>query len=197
MKLNEKILYLRNRERLSQEAFARRMHVSRQAVSKWELGDALPDADKIVLMSEEFQVTTDWLLKEQEELPSNTNTDMFQKAVTITSMTVMLLTLGASYLCWHMWQNPLYNYLCLIPEVIAFVIGWILLRWKKTPAKQAVRFIRLSIWLLLPIPSYLIKEALLTYYPSPYTFLFSWMVWLFVYVGLGIVLHLIVKHQRH
>lgn len=69
MKLNEKILYLRNRERLSQEAFARRMHVSCQAVSKWELGDALPDADKIVLMSEEFQVTTDWLLKEQEELP--------------------------------------------------------------------------------------------------------------------------------
>ena len=197
MKLNEKILYLRNRERLSQEAFARRMHVSCQAVSKWELGDALPDADKIVLMSEEFQVTTDWLLKEQEELPSNTNSDMFQKAVMITSMTVMLLALGASYICWHMWQNTLYNYLCLILEVIAFVIGWILLLWKKTPAKQTARFIRLSIWLLLPIPSYLIKEALLIYYPGPYTFLFSWMVWLFVYVGLGIVLHLIVKRQRH
>lgn len=59
MKRNEKILYLRNRERLSQEEFASMMHVSRQAVSKWELGDAQPDADKTVLMSEVFHVTTD------------------------------------------------------------------------------------------------------------------------------------------
>ena len=44
MKLSEKILLLRKRQGLSQEALAEQLHVSRQAVSRWEMGTALPDA---------------------------------------------------------------------------------------------------------------------------------------------------------
>ena len=43
MKLSEKILYCRKRAGLSQEALAERLGVSRQAVSKWETGEALPE----------------------------------------------------------------------------------------------------------------------------------------------------------
>ena len=43
MKLPEKILYCRKRAGLSQEALAERLGVSRQAVSKWETGEALPE----------------------------------------------------------------------------------------------------------------------------------------------------------
>ena len=42
MKLNEKIIYCRRKSGLSQENLAELLNVSRQAVSKWETGDALP-----------------------------------------------------------------------------------------------------------------------------------------------------------
>lgn len=65
MELAEKIQMQRKKEGLSQEAFAEKMGVSRQAVSKWELGITKPDVDKIVMMSDLFGVSTDYLLKNQ------------------------------------------------------------------------------------------------------------------------------------
>lgn len=70
MKLNEKIFFCRKRAGLSQEELANRIGVSRQAVSKWEIGTALPELDKLRLLAGEFGVTTDWLLSEDEEEPS-------------------------------------------------------------------------------------------------------------------------------
>lgn len=66
MKLEEKITLLRKKQGWSQEELAFRLDVSRQAVSKWEIGDSMPDLDKIIKMSEIFSVTTDYLLKDNE-----------------------------------------------------------------------------------------------------------------------------------
>lgn len=66
MKLEEKIALLRKKQGWSQEELAFRLDVSRQAVSKWEMGDSLPDLDKIIKMSDLFGCTTDYLLKEAE-----------------------------------------------------------------------------------------------------------------------------------
>ena len=66
MKLNEKILYYRKAAKLSQEELAARVGVSRQAVSKWELGDATPEVDKLLALARAFGVTTDELLSEDE-----------------------------------------------------------------------------------------------------------------------------------
>ena len=63
MELYEKILYLRKQQNLSQEALAERLSVSRQAVSKWESEQSMPDLEKIIAMSDFFEVTTDYLLK--------------------------------------------------------------------------------------------------------------------------------------
>ena len=65
--LGEKIMQLRQKQGLSQEAFGEKLGVSRQAVSKWETGQAAPDIDKIIAMSEIFQISTDYLLKGVEE----------------------------------------------------------------------------------------------------------------------------------
>lgn len=65
MKLAEKILELRKRHGLSQEALAELLGVSRQAISKWENGDATPEIFKIRLIAETFDVTSDWLLSEE------------------------------------------------------------------------------------------------------------------------------------
>lgn len=62
MKLNEKILYYRRAAKLSQEELAAMVGVSRQAVSKWELGDATPEVDKLLALARAFGVTTDELL---------------------------------------------------------------------------------------------------------------------------------------
>ena len=70
MTLADKILKLRKEKGLSQEAFAEQLGVSRQSVSKWESGTAVPDTEKILAMSELFGVSTDYLLKNEEaEVP--------------------------------------------------------------------------------------------------------------------------------
>ena len=63
MNLADRIQQLRKRKGISQEELADRIGVSRQAVSKWESGQTSPDLEKIVLLSEFFEVTTDYLLK--------------------------------------------------------------------------------------------------------------------------------------
>ena len=58
MKLNEKIAYYRREKKLSQEELAAQVGVSRQAVSKWELGDASPDVNKLLALSKAFGIST-------------------------------------------------------------------------------------------------------------------------------------------
>lgn len=62
MTLGEQIQNLRIQKGLTQERLAEMLEVSRQSVSKWELGQAVPDVDKIIRMSELFDVSTDTIL---------------------------------------------------------------------------------------------------------------------------------------
>lgn len=71
MTLGEKLKMLRASRGLSQEQLAAELNVSRQAVSKWECGDAAPDLDKLRAICTYFGVTTDYLIWENEEdIPS-------------------------------------------------------------------------------------------------------------------------------
>lgn len=64
MKLSEKIQILRKRAGYSQEKLAEICHVSRQSISKWEADIALPETEKLILLSDVFKVTVDVLLKD-------------------------------------------------------------------------------------------------------------------------------------
>lgn len=66
MTLASKVTMLRKQKGWSQEELAEKMDVSRQSVSKWESGASVPDLSRILQLSELFQVTTDFLLKEVE-----------------------------------------------------------------------------------------------------------------------------------
>lgn len=74
MTLGEKLLELRRKAAMSQDVLAERLDVSRQAVSKWERDEAVPETDKIVRIAQIFGVTTDYLLLEdappQQEAPT-------------------------------------------------------------------------------------------------------------------------------
>ena len=63
MNIADRIQYLRKQNGYSQEELADKVGVSRQAVSKWESEQSTPDLEKIIVMSELFEVTTDYILK--------------------------------------------------------------------------------------------------------------------------------------
>lgn len=65
--LPEKIYTLRKKKCLSQEQLAEKLHVSRQAISKWESGTAVPESEKLLALSAYFGVSVDYLLKDGEE----------------------------------------------------------------------------------------------------------------------------------
>ncbi len=67
MALSEKLYALRKERGLSQEQLAEGLKVSRQAISKWESGQSLPESDKLLALSEYFGVSLDYLLKEDRE----------------------------------------------------------------------------------------------------------------------------------
>ncbi len=67
MILADKITNLRKKNGWSQEELAEKMQVSRQAVSKWEGAQTVPDLEKILMLSRLFGVTTDYLLKDEIE----------------------------------------------------------------------------------------------------------------------------------
>ena len=62
MNFNEKLITLRKSAGISQDTLAQQLGVSRQAVSKWELGTAMPETKNIIQLAEIFDVTTDYML---------------------------------------------------------------------------------------------------------------------------------------
>ena len=72
MNIADRIQYLRKQKGYSQEELADKVGVSRQAVSKWESEQSTPDLEKVIAMSELFEVTTDYILKGIEPV-STTN----------------------------------------------------------------------------------------------------------------------------
>lgn len=72
MKLSDKIRELRKTHALSQEQLAEICGVSRQAISKWEADIALPETDKLLVLSNTFRVPVDTLLRDELPLTSAT-----------------------------------------------------------------------------------------------------------------------------
>lgn len=67
MTFGEKLQKLRQKAGMSQDALAERLDVSRQAVSRWERDETMPETDKVVALADLFGVTTDYLLRQGAE----------------------------------------------------------------------------------------------------------------------------------
>ena len=83
MKFEEKLMTLRKKSGMSQEEMADWLGVTRQAVSRWELGSTQPDAPNLLKLSDLFDVSIDWLLRES---------DMEQEEATRTKEAVQMKT---------------------------------------------------------------------------------------------------------
>ena len=93
MTLGETILKLRKASGLSQEQLAEMLSVSRQAVSKWETDQSLPDIDKILLLSQTFSISTDELLGRDVAAPTPSGTSHLTEALAANARK-RVLTLG-------------------------------------------------------------------------------------------------------
>ncbi len=68
MTIGEKIAQLRTAANISQEQLAEKIEVSRQSVSKWEMNQAMPQIDKVLLICELFDISADELLRDKIDL---------------------------------------------------------------------------------------------------------------------------------
>ena len=88
--LSEKLYKLRKNSGLSQEQLAEKLNVSRQAISKWESGTAVPESEKLVTISNYYGVSVDYLLKDQEEKVSGTDSSVEEKPKMIAGIIICI-----------------------------------------------------------------------------------------------------------
>lgn len=81
MKFEEKLILLRKKKQLSQEQLAEKLNVTRQTVSKWELGQSKPDMEKLTAISKLFEVNIDILTDENKVLDDNFQTKESPKRI--------------------------------------------------------------------------------------------------------------------
>ena len=70
MEFNNKLYELRKQKGFSQEELANRLNVSRQTVSKWEVGDSTPDMEKLIAISDLFGISLDELVLDKSPEPA-------------------------------------------------------------------------------------------------------------------------------
>lgn len=171
MTLGEKITELRKKRGLSQEDLAITLGVSRQAVSKWELGDATPDTDKIIALADYFDVTTDWLLRDIEphqNASGGTDAHMSPAQARAGAPLLLCMTLGGSacglFLLFYghfvssSWIPSVIGAILLICAV-SMAMGFGLYLKSSMDAQQGSDFIRafwrIEIWMVALLPIYI------------------------------------------
>ncbi|MBR2054212.1 MAG: helix-turn-helix transcriptional regulator [Clostridia bacterium] len=119
MILADKIISLRKKMGWSQEELAHQLNVSRQAVSKWESAQSVPDLERVLQLSQLFGVTTDYLLKDELETESYTGNDAPSalRKVTLTQANEYLTLRKSAAL-----RIAIATVLCMISVVPLFLI---------------------------------------------------------------------------
>ncbi len=108
MTIGEKISYLRTVRGLSQEQLAEKINVSRQSISKWEINQALPQIDKVVMLCDLLDISADDLLREKKEImdekkkskPKYFGTDGFRGEANIGPTSIQAYKIGR-FLGWY------------------------------------------------------------------------------------------------
>ena len=107
MELKEKLVALRKEKGLTQLAVAEKLDVSRQAISRWESGTALPSTDNLRCLCSLYEVPIDYLLKEDSERKSNPDNepapDMFRHKNKKTVVLIAAALVGI--LCYFLTRN--------------------------------------------------------------------------------------------
>lgn len=205
MKLSDKIIALRKTMGISQEELAEKLNLSRQAISRWEMGTALPDATNILLLSKLFGVTTDFLLNDEFESDNdvpkikelkedNTNLILFY-LVAIEGMTLLIQFMSTMVL-----RNMFFaftSFLLFLAPVGGFEYAYRKKGNKKNTATTLFRkrFYKISAWLGLYFPVRFFLMILLEFDARPFPALVFECVVLASYLCLALLANLAMDHD--
>ena len=154
MNISDRIQSLRKARGITQEQLADAVGVSRQAVSKWEAEQSVPDLERIVAMAEYFDVTTDYLLRGIEPAPDvrAPRTSPRTMCIIATALDAAGLILGGGL--WFEYQNWLCVAVMLIFQLAAVTVCLL------TKGERPRWFWAVNVWFLSVIPSALIGALL-------------------------------------
>jgi len=154
MNIADRIQNLRKLKGISQEELADKIGVFRQAVSKWESEQSTPDIEKIILISDYFEVTTDYLLKGIEPKTEETIKKPDARIFATVGTTLNFIGLIAAIMIWKEEQLAYSVAAGLIIMAIGcmiFAIGQIMSA-DKTRVKAKKYFWMINLWVLVLIP---------------------------------------------
>lgn len=152
MNVADRIQNLRKINGLSQEALADKIGVSRQAVSKWESEQSLPDIEKIILLSELFDVTTDYILRGIEPQPNAPIIKYDARVFAATGTGLNFIGLVIAILLWldkKTLAAVAAGLVIMAMGCMIFAIGQLNAYNKKSAAKA---FYLINVWFLSLIP---------------------------------------------
>lgn len=163
MNLADRIQNLRKQKGITQEELADKIGVSRQAVSKWESEQSMPDLEKIIIISEYFDVTTDYLLKgiENEETEKKQKPDTIIFSIVATAFNLLGLVLSS--IIWYEEQTAQALAVGLILMILGCMIFGIGMVIGENKHKAKRGFWVVNIWILSLIPLSFIYNHLYGY----------------------------------
>lgn len=177
MKLSDKIVRLRKSHGMSQEELAEKMKVSRQAISRWEVGTAMPDVGNILQLSKLFHVTSDYLLNDDyqsdDDLPilQDKESDRVHQMTTLF-IALEIMSLILQFTSIMILQSAGLSLISLIPFIA--IIGGFEYGWGKSVHEKnerltlfRKRFYKVSAWLGSYFPVRLLVMKLINFYPRP------------------------------
>lgn len=131
MNIGERIYNLRKEKGLSQEQLANKLDVSRQSISKWELGESNPELVNIVELAKVFDVSTDYLLQNKtndDVLSDKSNSlDFLTKFKTTMIVSTSLLVLSLLILTYNVILIG-FAFIGLVASLLLFIIGMVQIR---------------------------------------------------------------------
>lgn len=196
MNIADRIQSLRKLKGISQEELADKIGVSRQAVSKWENEQSIPDLDKVIIMSEYFNVTTDYILKgiETSKQLENKNFNTSQ-ILYIASTAFLAIGLLCAFGGWYTEQSAESIWGSMIIQVVgvaAYFIGKLI---SQSKASFIIDWLNIIIVMFIPISLIitLIFRSIVAPYPTD---IFSIFAFSLVYIIIAILAFFALKKRR-
>ena len=204
MTFGEKLFTLRRQAGYSQEDLAALLGVSRQAISRWEMGATLPDAQNLLQLSRLFSVSIDSMLQDGAEVAAPGQPAMESAAEqsgkeaqnrriafgALMGMYAAALCLGLTG--WIVTQRTLATLLPMTIHIVGTVVfetvwrthGGILPEWRR-------RYYRSAIWMMAWFPCWHGSRVLWHLYPGSYNIIFPMLTTAAMYVAVC----LLVRHR--
>ncbi len=201
MKLADKILNLRKTNGMSQEDLAGKLNVSRQAISRWEMGTAQPDSSNVLQLSKLFGVTADYLLNDDYEsdhdVPIVKETQNATKVeanqllafIMLTGLNVMILMY--QLIACFVLQNTIFSLVGTMLSIV-MAVGFELGYRKNPPNSQGTKkyyckFYVAAFWLAAYFPIRLLANVAMGLYTCPYSSLIFEIAVILLYLLISIL----------